>query len=91
MCIKKKHIGAFKDSKIATAEGVCQKIMAGIKCIYLSCRRRRRTSQSAVPCETGQDLPWCTCHSEINIQYLVTKEITVRIKEAQGCGRQEKQ
>lgn len=88
MCIKKKHIVAFKGNKTATAEGVCQKVMAGIKCIYLSCRR---TSQSAVPCETGQDLPCCVCHSEINTQYLFTKEITVQIKEAQGCGRQEKQ
>lgn len=89
MCIKKKHIGALKGYKTVAAEGVCQKVVAGIRCICFSCIGRRRTAHSAVPCGTGQTLSQRICHSEINIQCLFTKEITVQIKEAQRSGRPE--
>lgn len=34
MWVLKKHIGAFKGNKTDTAEGVCQQVMAEIRCIY---------------------------------------------------------
>lgn len=67
MGLKKNHIGPFKSNKTVTAEGMCQKVVTGI--IYLSCRGRRRTAHSAVPCERGQTLSQCICHSEINTQF----------------------
>lgn len=69
MGLKKNHIGPFKSNKTVTAEGMCQKVVTGIRCFYLSCRGRRRTAHSAVPCERGQTLSQCICHSEINTHF----------------------